>query len=457
MANKTLTFDIFGRDRTASKAIKGVGTSVGGLNKKFGMLAGGITAAFSVREIVNFGKSAVNAFLDAEKAQFKLQDAFDRFPAIADTNVKEIQELAKATMLKTGYDDDAIATGVATLAQYKLNGAQLKQLTPLLVDYARKTGKDLPSAAQDLGKALLGQGRALKDVGIQFKDTGSVAGNFDQLVTSLGEKVGGVAEKFGTTDAGKLEIMKARFEEIQESIGAALFPLLEQVAPSIEQNLIPAIENIIPSLGPVVQAIADFAADWLTGFGIIQQAAFKYGQDINNLLLNLPTLAYVAWNGFSDAASDAINGVLSALFSLVGPINDVLAGIGKITGTTVQLSTPKIMVKLPKVRRTPGASGSGGAVRTWAAGGILPATPGGVSGSMGRSSGTFAEVGVDEAVIPLTKQNLAAIGGGGSGLTVNVTVTGIIAGTEATLGKAVVGAIRTAVKSGQIPAGYALA
>ena len=63
-------------------------------------------------------------------------------------------------MNKTKFDDDAFASGQAVLAQFKLSGKQIENLTPLLADYAAKTGKDLPTAAETLGKSFLGNTRA---------------------------------------------------------------------------------------------------------------------------------------------------------------------------------------------------------------------------------------------------------------------------------------------------------
>jgi phage-related minor tail protein len=120
-----------------------------------GLLAAGAVA-------VKFGKDSVDAFVEAQAAQAKLSDAFARFPKLADVNINSLRDLNSQLALKTKFDDDATASGQAVLAQFGLTGTQLRTLTPLMQDYAAKTGKDLPTAAKDLGKALLGNGKALK-------------------------------------------------------------------------------------------------------------------------------------------------------------------------------------------------------------------------------------------------------------------------------------------------------
>lgn len=174
--------------------------------------------------------AAGDAAAEAQQSQMQLQFALDQFPATADTNAEKLYALNSALALKTKYDDDAYASGQAVLAQYGLTGAQLEQLTPLLGDYAAKTGADIPTAAEQLGKALLGQGRALKSVGIDFTDAGSVGANYDQIIAGLSSQVGGFAEVQGQTASGANAIFKNSIGELLEQLGQGLLPIMVQVA-----------------------------------------------------------------------------------------------------------------------------------------------------------------------------------------------------------------------------------
>jgi hypothetical protein len=207
-------------------------------------VAVGIGAAVVIDRVAEFGMAAVKSFAQAEQAQERLADAFEKFPKLADTNKRALEGLNTALAAKTRFDDDATASGQAVLAQFELTGQQITELTPLLQDFAAKTGTDLPTAAEQLGKALLGQGRALKSVGIDFVDTGSVAGNFDQIMAGLRTQVGGFAEKEGETAQGKLEILKNRFGELQEAIGEKLMPVLLGLSGWFLNTGIPAVEKM---------------------------------------------------------------------------------------------------------------------------------------------------------------------------------------------------------------------
>jgi hypothetical protein len=188
--------------------------------------AAGIALEKAGQALFQFGKQSIAAFEESEQAQTKLADAFTRFPNIADTSISRLNELNATLAKTTKFDDDATAAGQAMLAQFGLTGAQLEQLTPLMQDFAAKTGMDVTSAASALGKALLGQGRALKQVGIDFVDAGSVGANFDEIMTGLNEKVGGFAEVQGKTAAGQAAILSNQFGELKEQVGAQLLPAM---------------------------------------------------------------------------------------------------------------------------------------------------------------------------------------------------------------------------------------
>lgn len=173
---------------------------------------------------------AADAAVEAEESQQRFQYALDQFPRTADVSAAALMDLNSALATKTRFDDDAIASGQAVLAQFDLTGGQIQELTPLLLDYAAKTGQDVPTAADALGKAMLGQGKALKQVGIDFTDTGSLGGNYEAVVAGLTEKVGGFAEVQGEGAAGSAAIFKNSLGELMETLGTGLLPIMADFA-----------------------------------------------------------------------------------------------------------------------------------------------------------------------------------------------------------------------------------
>lgn len=212
----------------ASKTFGDVGDAANQAGGKFGA---GISKAtpYAVGALGALGAGlamSVSAAQEADAQHLKLEDAYRRFPALADTNIAAMDKLNASIQRKTGADDDDLAAGQAVLAQYGLTGQQIQELTPLVNDFAVKTGTDLTTAFGQVGKSMLGQGKALKGVGIDFKDAGDLGGNYQQVLDGLTDKVGGYAETVGGTAAGKSKIFNQQLSNLKESIGEQVMPAL---------------------------------------------------------------------------------------------------------------------------------------------------------------------------------------------------------------------------------------
>lgn len=338
MANRDLTFTLIGNDKSAGKTFDTLGSKM-----KTGLVAGAAAAGLA---LIAFGKSSVDAFKESEDAQTRLSDAFTKFPSLADTSLSSLQKLNTELAKKTTFDDDATASGQAVLAQFKLTGEQVKQLTPLLQDYAAKTGKDLPSAAQDLGKAMLGQGRALKAIGLNFKDTGTAAGNFDSLMGGLSAQVGGFAEKEGKTAAGQAQIMSNQFGELEEKVGSKLVPAMTAFA-SAGLKVIDFISRNSAVLGPLLAALGGLVAVvWAIGAATRAWAAIQLAFNVIMaanpivligaalaLLVGGLILAYNKSETFRDIVNAAFEAVGTVVSTVVNAISTVVTTVFDAIGT----------------------------------------------------------------------------------------------------------------------------
>lgn len=298
--------------------------------------------------LIKFGKDSVAAFKESEVAQTQLSNAFAKFPKLADVSKQSLQDLNSELAKKTKFDDDATASGQAVLAQFKLTGTQIAQLTPLLQDYAAKTGKSLPEAATVLGKAVGGNGKALKAIGLNLKDTGSATGNYTQLMKGLRTQVGGFAEQEGRTAAGRTEILKNQFGELQETVGSKLVPILQKAVTTglkvvnwIQKNsdvmkplliglsiLIPTIYalNLALSLNPISLVVIGLAA-----LAAALVVAYKRSETFRIIVTG-------AFTAFKTVAIPAIKFVVG---TFLGMVDTILTGAAKAFGWVPKLG-PKL-------------------------------------------------------------------------------------------------------------------
>lgn len=508
MANKrTISIELLAKNSTG-KGFKDAGRDADALSRAMRQAGAAAAAGLAVAgaAAVAFGVSSVKAFAEAEEAQNRLAFAFEKFPALADTSIRALQDLNEALMKKTRFDDDAIASGQAVLAQFGITGSQLRRLTPLLLDYATRTGKDLTEAGEDLGRALLGQGRALKVLGIEFTDTGSLAGNFDQLVRDLEGSVGGLAEAAAQTAAGKLEMLQNRFGEVQETIGAALMPALESLLKWLEDDGMVAVEGFagwlsdegIPAVKGFADEIARMAEDGtlvpavvgglgaLT-LGVIGLNSAMLANPIGAVILLIAGLIAVVtavitqwdlfrvsaentgwaqvlliaftgiigafaffaqnwdtiWRGVQMVFATHVNNIIAGINLMLQPLQAVLDVINQLTGS--RLSVRIAPISVPKFLTGVSTQQS---VNTSQLGGAVRLAEGGiVRPTPGGTSAVIGEAGQAEAVIPLTARNLSMMGGGGS---VNVTINGFVGSSKDQVAQAIVRAVEDAKRSGAV-------
>jgi hypothetical protein len=227
MAAKDLVINLLAKDK-ASAELKKVGNSMSALERQSKSLhrAGQMIGAGA---IIAFGAASVKAYAEAEKSQVKLEEAYRKFPAVASVSISAMRDLNAAIQAKTGTDDDELAAAEAKLAMYNLTGEQIKQLIPIVNDYAVANGIGVTEAAGKVGKAMLGNAKALKDIGINFKATGDKTKDFATIFDALQSKVGGAGDAFGKTPAGQLAILNKSMDDLKEEIGAQLMPALSSL------------------------------------------------------------------------------------------------------------------------------------------------------------------------------------------------------------------------------------
>lgn len=282
MADAELRLKVTADTSSAKTALKEMGSSVSDTQGKVEKAGVGFKGAFggflsaglvqkAGTEIWNFGKDSVKAYQQAEERAVKFNAAMELLPDASASTTKSLQNQATALSKVTTFSGGQTRAAQAQLAMYKLSGEQIEQLTPLVLDYASRTGRSAEEASTIVGKAMLGQGRALKDVGINFKDTGTVAGNFQQVVEGLSTNVGGLAEEMGSTAAGKMQIM-------QNQVGALKVSLGEQLVPAITF----AADALMKLIGFVSQN-KDWLAPLITGVLVII-GIFKVWAIVNTLL-----------------------------------------------------------------------------------------------------------------------------------------------------------------------------
>lgn len=291
---------------SASSVLGGIGNAFGNL----GSIITGIESALNlVGDAFRFARDTITPFvtaaIESEDAVTNLNATLRSMGDVTGLTSEQLQEMASGFQQVTRYSDESIINAEAMLLTFgNISGDVFPEAIATTLDLAAKFGS-LDQASIMLGKALndpVAGVTALRRVGVQlsetqeeqiknFIETGDVAAAQGVILEELGRQVGGLAEAYGTTFAGSIEILKNRFGEIQEVIGRAFIPILGDLANVLVENM-PALER----LGQTV-------ATWLVEFresGVVQTFADKVSDLVGKII------------GLADAFVDA--GLFSSEF-----------------------------------------------------------------------------------------------------------------------------------------------
>lgn len=239
---------------------KGVETQMGRLQRQatttgnvFKGILGGAAAIGAVRGLTTFLRGGVNEFMEMEAAGAQTASVIRSTGGAAGVTASQVDKLASKIQGLTGIQDDQIVSAQNLLMTFtNISGADgmFERTTRAAVDMSVVFGTDLKSSAIQLGKALNDPIKgltALSRVGVSFTaqqrdqiealvDAGDTAGAQRVILSELERQVGGSAEAFGDTLAGKVEKAKRSIEDFQEGLASAVIPFIANTAiPTIER------------------------------------------------------------------------------------------------------------------------------------------------------------------------------------------------------------------------------
>jgi phage-related protein len=236
-----------------------------------------------------------------------------------------VADLATQMSHLTLFSDDTVQAAENMLLTFTNIGKNVfPQATKTVLDMSQALGQDTKSSAIQLGKALndpIKGVTALQRVGVTFTqaqkdlikslvDSGNVAGAQKVILKELQTEFGGSAAAAGRTFPGQLKILGQSLDDIRQSIGDALMPVMKQLTSWVSANLVPAFSR--------------FSA-WFTSTGL--PALMQFGSFIRANAI--PILA-----GLSVVIGTLLVGAVWSFTAalLANPIVLIIAGIALAVG-----------------------------------------------------------------------------------------------------------------------------
>lgn len=326
-------------DSDLQKGLKDLQKVMTPLAKGMLALGGALTAGLGL---------AVKAAEEERVGIMQLSSVLDNAKGVYANTAAEIENLIAAQQRQTGVTDGEQRQAMAALVVTTNDAQKAMSLLPLAMDLAAAKGMDLTTAAELVGKVAEGNTSILSRYGIQLRDGATAS----QALAELQDRVSGSAAAM----ASPFAIAKAGMSDMVETIGGALLPVFN----SMLQKIIPIVQAVtdwIAQNPQMVEGIARFAAILVGAGGLIY--------------------ALVAIS----KAIVAVNAALAILHGLSGPAGwaALAAGVALAAGAIWAISA-----------MVPDA---GGAMPSFAEGGIVPGPLGAPVPVMAHGGEAFAGVG----------------------------------------------------------------
>jgi hypothetical protein len=388
-----------------------------GKKAQFAIRKAAIPAGIAITALGAAGKKALSAGEQVNSANNRVRQinkSMGLFGKQTDVVSKRLIDLAEAQARELGISNLTIKATQAKLLTFK-NLAKSADVVGGAFDRANKAALDMAAAgfgtaegnAVQLGKALEDPIKgitALAKSGVTFTDqekdkiktlveSNKILEAQELVLAAIEKQVGGTAE----ATADDTQKMKESFDQVTQSIGTALLPILEKITPEFVK-------------------FADFARE---NEGVIIKLAGAIGAVAT---ATLAVNAAMAVNPYVAAAAGivAMAFAFEHLYNEVSKINKIGGLAARVLGAVFGGPSGKLgsMLKIEDavrdlfgVKKSPkrGDGFTSFNVPMMANGGIVKASPGGTLALIG-------EGGKDEAVIPLDRMGSM----GGNNVTINV-------------------------------------
>ena len=242
------TFDNKGLKK-GKKEISAFDKNVQSLGKTFAKVFGSIA-------LVNFGKNAVNAFIDSEKAAAKLRTTVSNLGL--EFEQPGIEDYLKKLSLQFGIVDESLIPGFQRLLIVTKDVAKAQSLFETALNVSAGTGKDLTAVSTSLSKAYLGDNAALGRLGVGLSKAQLKSASFLEVQRTLNVNFAGQAAAAVEGYAGSMAKLTVAVDESKEAIGKGLLDAIAALSSSNDiDTFTTKMVNAAEKIGSAFRTVGD--------------------------------------------------------------------------------------------------------------------------------------------------------------------------------------------------------
>jgi hypothetical protein len=255
----------------ADKAVENNSNKIADFGKKAALAfaaAGAAAGAFAI--------SAVKAAAQDETGRKKLEQTIRSSTKATEAQIAAIDDFITKQSIATATTDDVLRPAFSRLIRSTKDVTEAQDLLNLAQEISVATGKPLETVTNALGKAYDGSNTALGKLGIGIDKTALKTQSFDEITKDLKKTYQGFIENESENAEFKFEQLTIAIDETKESIGAALLPIVKDLADFILVSVVPRLEAFVAGLtgeNSVTSGVTDAT-----------QGAFEFGEQLKSTI-----------------------------------------------------------------------------------------------------------------------------------------------------------------------------
>ena len=212
------------------KALKKGKKEISAFDKQAQKLGKTFTKVFAAAALANFGRNAVNAFIESEKAAAKLRTTVSNLGL--EFEQPGIEDYLKKLSLQFGIVDESLIPGFQRLLIVTKDVAKAQSLFETALNVSAGTGKDLTAVSTSLSKAYLGDNAALGRLGVGLSKAQLKSASFLEVQRTLNVNFAGQAAAAVEGYAGSMAKLTVAVDESKEAIGKGLLDAIAALSGS---------------------------------------------------------------------------------------------------------------------------------------------------------------------------------------------------------------------------------
>jgi hypothetical protein len=242
-----------------NKGLKKAKKEVSAFDKQLKTFAKTFATAFSVTALTRYGRAAVKAFSEDEKAAKSLEQQLKNtgYQFSSPSIELYIANLQRTTgvlddQLRPAFQQLLTITGSITTSQDALNTA---------LNISAGTGKSLTAVTTALSRAYAGNTTGLSRLGAGLDKTLLKTGDMDAIMAELNKKFSGQSAARLQTYAGKMDLLAAASANAQEIIGKGILDSLTLLSDdNTIEDLTKGMENFAIATSEVIVGLGQIGS-----------------------------------------------------------------------------------------------------------------------------------------------------------------------------------------------------